>query len=353
MKKILFLLSAVVALTFNIPGASAQNTADGNVMYGYMLASSNNNLDAGLYQFTNPGYKLKWRDNDYDELGDKINTCWYADGKVKGYKLIVVNGSPMIYSYVEFDLQTGATVVKDLHVNEGAQSFIQYNASYDAENDIIYAFGYVRRAEKEYDYGLVKINGSDPLTATMLHPIDDTLPEQPRSMCFNSDDKMLYAINRDCELLRIDPSDGSVTADMRLIYNSDARYISAMVYNADEKKYYWNPNPSDGSSAMATIDPATGKVNVYDKLKYGEEFISLFFAPASAGVDNPAAADTVSITAASGCVTISGYTGTVTVTGIDGRTAAVREVSGTATIDLPSGVYIVQAGTKVAKTFIK
>ena len=235
--------------------APSRITAQGDELYGYLLVSDDDEYEPGLYEFQAEGYEMKWADEDYYDSDEKLMSCWYDDGKIKGYKLRIVAGNPFYYAYCEYDFATGEILennVVDLEVP--VQSCMRYNGCYDPKNDMIYAFGYVAQSNGSFKYGLAKASGSDPLTATLIRGLDTTLPDTPRSMTFNTEDNMLYAIDANSQFLRINPADGSIEVCYTLDLEKEVKYVSGLYYNPIKKIYYWNPNFSDGSSAMATIN---------------------------------------------------------------------------------------------------
>jgi len=90
---------------------------------------------------------------------------------------------------------------------------------------------------------------------------------------------------------------------------------------------------------------------VYDK---GESRHSNKVGATPSGIGSAATDDAVSITATTGKVIVRGLAeGTVKVTSTDGRTVALQPAAPTVRVSLPAGIYIVTAGTKVAKVAVK
>ena len=86
----------------------------------------------------------------------------------------------------------------------------------------------------------------------------------------------------------------------------------------------------------------------------GESRPSDMFDILMSGISGISAGNGISISASTGKVTITGLAeGFVTVTSADGRIVAREEAAPTVQIDLTPGVYIVNAGTSVAKVAVR
>lgn len=73
----------------------------------------------------------------------------------------------------------------------------------------------------------------------------------------------------------------------------------------------------------------------------------------ASGLNTVSDSAAVIIAGGKGCINVSGFTGDVTVVKADGRKAAAQNVEGTASIHVENGIYIVKAGSKVAKVIVK
>lgn len=243
-------------------------TALGDNIFGYLgYCDETGNLPVGYYELQPKGAKLLWEDPYYEQTGLACNNVAKIDNKIVGYIQDQVFG--MLYGiyYVEFDAETGEVLRID-------EQDIEFNKSN------IGLFAYNPDDETFYGYG--SYNGTrcflsapawEPFNYKMIKPLQGH--EMCLSMCYNPVEKAIYGVNMSYELVKI-ASDGRQTKIMNLNIQNGDSYVTGITYSARSNVYYWNINYKDGTAAMATIDPASKKVDVYEELSHCEEYYNLF-----------------------------------------------------------------------------
>ncbi|MDE7350449.1 MAG: hypothetical protein K2N25_05230 [Muribaculaceae bacterium] len=243
-------------------------TALGDNIFGYLgYCDDTADLPVGYYELEPQGAKLLWEDPYFAETGLACNNVAKTGNKIVGYVQDEVFG--MLYGiyYVEYDAETGEVLTVD-------EQDIEFNRGY------IGLFAYNPEDDKFYGYG--SFNGTrcylsapawEPFNYSMIKPLQGR--EMCVSMCYNPVEKAIVGINLNYELVKIG-KDGRQTKIMDLNVKNGDSYVTGMVYSPRSNVYYWNINYTDGTAAMATIDPVNKKLDVYEELDHCEEYYNLF-----------------------------------------------------------------------------
>lgn len=243
-------------------------TALGDNIFGYLgYCDDPSEQPVGYYELQPHGAQLLWADPYYTETGLLCKNVAKIDNKIAGYAQDEVLGLLYGIFYVEYDAETGEVLRVD-------EQDIEFNRSY------IGLFAYNPEDDSFYGYGSYK-GTRCYLSAPAWEPFNYKMIKKQQgremclSMCYNPVEKSIVGINLNYELVKIG-DDGRQTKIMDLNVRNGDTYVTGMVYCPKSNLYYWNINYTDGTAAMATIDPVSKKVDVYEKLYNCEEYYNLF-----------------------------------------------------------------------------
>ncbi len=243
-------------------------TALGDNIYGYLgYCDDSGDLPVGYYELQPKGTKLLWKDPYFEESRLACNNVAKIDNKLAGYVQDQIFGMLFGIYYVEYNAETGEVLTVD-------EQNIEFNKDY------IGVFTYNPEDDRFYGYG--SCNGTRCfLSAPAWEPFNYKMIKQQQgremciSMCYNPVEKAIVGINLNNELVKIG-ADGRQTKIMDLNLRNVDTYVTGLVYSPRSNVYYWNINFTDGTAAMATIDPASKKLDIYENLDHCEEYYNLF-----------------------------------------------------------------------------
>lgn len=251
----------------------ARLTAGGSSIYGYMGYSEADDFAAGLYQFQNPGFSLKWDDPIYQDATMSLNTGWLRDGRVCGFIPYYYLGQLVTVIYIELDFATGYPLVfADQDISKGAYEI----ATYNTQDGYIYGYGF----DETGQWLFMRSPSDNPFAVECMRTLDSRHENEICSaLTYNDKDKSLYGVNADCELVKITPS-GEQTKVMQMS-KYVLPYISGLCYSKPEDKFYWNatvkaPGYLSEVSYLYTVDTAKGDVKEIDEFENCEQFMFLF-----------------------------------------------------------------------------
>lgn len=248
---------------------SSKVNAMGDNIFGYLSYSIDYDQRPGLYEFINSGVEKIWEDPVYPERYIAASSLSLQDMVLKGYSIDASYGGYVIFGvyYVEYSFETGENLT--FRQQEGSTSSFMQCIALDAADGLFYGYG---KYEDEPAFLSAPVN--DPFNYTLISYIADT-EDACLSLCLNTDDNCLYGVNGKYEFVRIS-KDGTQSVVMNLDIEDGGSYNSGLVYNPASQLYYWNLIRFDESSAMATINPAENKFDIYEELYNREQFKSLF-----------------------------------------------------------------------------
>ena len=215
------------------------------------------------------GLSKVWEDPVYGERYIAASSLSLQDGKLKGYSIDASYGGYVIFGvyYVEYNFETGENLVFNQQEGE-TSTFIQCSI-FDPTEERFYGYG-----KYEDEPAFLSAPAGNPFDYTLIAPLADT-EDACLSLCYNSTDNEIYGINGKYEFVKVS-KDGNQSAIMSLDIEDGGHYNSGLVYNPSSQLYYWNIIRNDESTAMATIDAATGKLDIYEEFSNNEQFRSLF-----------------------------------------------------------------------------
>lgn len=241
--------------------------ANGDNIYGFLIYSTDEEAPVGVYEFaTTEQPKFLW-----EYAGGSPSGFGYSNGQIHGYSISSFWGILLGISYESYDATTGEVVAfeeQDLSQNN---SYFQ-SVTCDAEEEMMYGYGRYG-AEGELVYMAAPM--SDPFNYTVVKSIDPASGELCMSLTYNAYDDQIYGVNLNYEFVRINDN-GDQEVLMQLDVPDGATYLTGLAYDPISSLFYWNINRKDESAAMATIDLKNKKLNVYQELANGEEYLSLF-----------------------------------------------------------------------------
>lgn len=252
----------------DVRAGQSRITSLGDNIFGYLgYCDDPTDQPVGYYELQPNGATLLWEDPYYIETGLSCKNVAKIDNKIAGYVQDEVLGLLYGIYYVEYDAETGEVLRVD-------EQDIEFNRSY------IGLFAYNPEDDSFYGYGSYK-GTRCYLSAPAWEPFNYKMIKKQQgremclSMCYNPVEKSIVGINLNYELVKIG-DDGRQTKIMDLNVRNGDTYVTGMVYSPKSNLYYWNINYTDGTAAMATIDPVGRKVDVYEKLYNCEEYYNLF-----------------------------------------------------------------------------
>ena len=258
-------LAALGGMALWAAGMSAAPNIQGDI-YGY-IGFIDYDEPAGLYHFTNDGFKLMWECPMYIDKFDysMLSNGWYYNEKIYGFCLETANGGAATsYYFSEIDFETGALInFKWIDAAEDGTGYF-YLASFDPENELIY--GFYNRGDSYY-WSSAPLN--DPSRVSV---ISSRLSQEQQciSLCYNGVDGYFYAVTKDSKFIRIEPSTGAQTEISSVPFaNNDPNYVTGLVYSPKDECFIWNSNLTNYDSFLYTITPE-GQFDLWQTLKYEE-----------------------------------------------------------------------------------
>lgn len=250
------------------PGTVLREAApQGQTIHGYQ-GTSIYGVPCGVYR-TNTDAELEFRFiDDYTASGYSLTTGWMREGRL----CVMAELSFFDISdlrFLELDPYTGYIYGdRKIEISDPVTTFPNYlpaywSSAYDPEADKVYGY---TSSENGMGYAYFSAPGNDPSATVCVRTPDYS--EICVSLAFNTDDGMLYGINRDDDFVKIDPATGEQTVVMPTGLHT--RYaIAGMLYLPESKKFILETLETDEVYAIAEIDPTTKTVT---KLGYFDNF---------------------------------------------------------------------------------
>lgn len=266
------------------PGAVLREVApQGKVLQGYQ-STGIYGVPCGVYRMnTNAELEFRFID-DYSAYGYSLTTGWMREGRL----CVLAELSFFDIAdlrFLEVDPYTGYIYEdREIDILDPVTTFPNYlpaywSSAYDPEADKVYGY---TSSENGMGYAYFSAPGNDP-SATVCVSTPD-YREICISLAFNTDDGMLYGINRNDDFVRIDPATGEQTVVMPTGLRT--RYaIAGMLYLPESKKFILETIEVDETYAIAEIDLATKTVT---KLSYFDNFEQFPFFYMADAVADPA-----------------------------------------------------------------
>lgn len=250
------------------PSPGSKVTALGDNIFGYLgYCDDTGDLPTGYYELQPKGTQLLWKDPYFEETKLACNNVAKIDNKIVGYAQDQVFGMLFGIYYVEFDAETGEVLTVD-------EQDIEYNKNhlgvftFNPEDDTFYGYGSYNGTRC-----FLSAPAWEPFNYKMIKPLQGK--EMCISMCYNPVEKTLVGVNLNYELVKIG-TNGRQTKIMDLNVRNGDSYVTGLTYSPRSNIYYWNINYTNGTAAMATIDPVNKKLDVYENLEHCEEYYNLF-----------------------------------------------------------------------------
>lgn len=248
--------------------APARITPYGDNIYGFLGFSMDEFQTIGLYEFDETQATLKWADEVYYEEELVPRAYGLHDGIVKGYSIFEYMGYLLGSYYAEYDFESGELI--DFKENDTFEDTFSYlsTAALNTDEGVFFGYG-------SYDDELCFMSApaDDPFNYTYIAPADNET--SCISMCYNPTDGSLYGVTRSYDFVKI-AANGNQEALMHLDVPAGAHYMTGLVFDPASGLFYWNINTEYDEAMMATIDPASLTLDIYDELINGEEYVSLF-----------------------------------------------------------------------------
>ncbi|MDE6670333.1 MAG: T9SS type A sorting domain-containing protein [Muribaculaceae bacterium] len=242
-------------------------TPQGQVLHGYQ-STVVYGVPCGIYRM-NTDAELEFRFiDDYSANGYSLTTGWMREGR------LCVMAELSFFDiadlrFLEVDPYTGYIYEdREIGLADPVTTFPNYlpaywSSAYDPEADKVYGY---TSSENGMDYAYFSAPGNDPSATVCVRTPD--YREVCVSLAFNTDDGLLYGINRNDDFVQINPATGEQTVVMPTGLRT--RYaIAGMVYLPESKKFILETLETDDTYAIAEIDLTTKTVT---KLSYFDNF---------------------------------------------------------------------------------
>ncbi len=247
---------------------AARVTENGGNIYGYSKGGWP--IAGMLYEFTSDNIELMWSN---DTVDPPMGCAYLYDGKLCGPAL-VTNGMSITGGYwSEYDFMTGELLSHEEWnlYEDPIYEIVTYNPS----------DGYVYAMLQWIPKGQGQVFLAKALPTDLKNPVIlGTL--QPGTtvfagMCYDGETDRVYALNHLGELVSIS-SDGEMetlfSVDISSQFDWIKSWMTAMAYSPKDDLIYFTPMSWE-STALATLDPATGEADVYAMTPSGQQFYSL------------------------------------------------------------------------------
>lgn len=236
--------------------------ASGDNIFGY-LGYTMGDSPYGLYEFNDGSQELKWADSLYDLYGIYASNLSLSDGVLKGYSVQMSIFGLSGVDYVEYDFESGE-VLTNIPANLTSATFIQ-TAALNTNENVFYGYG-----AYEGNYAFMSAPADDPFNYTMIKAGSNTC----FAICYNANEDLLIGVDSNFDLVRIDKSSGETTVLSHIDIPDLYPYLAGMVYDPASNLYYFNPQTSDDSSYLASINPATYEITILEEFPNSEQWMS-------------------------------------------------------------------------------
>lgn len=270
------------ALILSATAASSAHAAmpGGSTIYAGLWSSNEQTPAYGIYSLGTDGPELKLADPKGSQVGYPMRSAWIADGKLCGYYVKDNYSVAEEQYFIEIDA-TGATTRFDALSNDCGYMFA---ATFNPDDRCIYGYGLTA----DFSYALLKAPAEDPGNLQVVREFEWDANEECLSIAYNTSDQKLYGINTRGEFVNIDRASGlqKVIAD---VPDGIDGFISGMCYSPKENLFYWNPQFTDGSSAIYTVTADGSNFTKIFDCTHNEQYNFLICPDKAATAESPAA----------------------------------------------------------------
>ena len=241
-------------------------TDGGSSLMGYLIYS-NPVEPSGSYDATLPVPAMVVQDPialESEDYGYNMSPLaqWYSDGVMHSVAQITAFGGMILAGecYYEYDNNGELLAYEDLTLD--AENILMHACLVGSQLIGVGNVGGV--------YGLASAPANDYLAVSLIKPF------------YNEDDKCLYGVNTNGDLMKISLSGDETTVIgseemMSQIEGFAPNYTAGMAYVPNERMIYYNPQTED-VSYLYSFNPATGKLNYELTYENGVEF-SMMYTP--------------------------------------------------------------------------
>lgn len=238
--------SLAAVLILSAAAASPVHAAmpGGSTVYAGLWSTNEDTPVYGIYSLGTDGPELKLADPKGSQIGYPMRSGWIADGKLCGYYVKESYSIVEEHYYIEVDASGATTRFDPLPDNCG----YMFAATYNPDERCIYGYGLTG----DYSYALLKAPADNPGNIQSVREFEWDSDEECLSIAYNTSDQKLYGVNARGKFVTIDKTSGiqKIIADTP---DGTDGIISGMCYSPKEDLMYWNPQFTDGSSAIYTV----------------------------------------------------------------------------------------------------
>ncbi len=263
-----------------IPRAVMRAVApEGKILQGYQ-GTQVYGVPSGIYRLNTDAEEELLFVDDYTAQGYTLNIGWMREGKLwVTAELSIFDIAD--YRLLELDPYTGEICSdQEILLADPVTTFNNYlpviwSSAYDEASDRIYGYG---SSENGRGYAFSSAPGNDLNRTECVREVN--YREVCVSLAFNPEDGLLYGINRNDDLVSIDPATGNQTVVMAT--GLSTRYaIAGMLYLPDTKKFLLETLETDDSYCLAEIDLATKTLTRLCYFDQMEQYPFLFLTDAA------------------------------------------------------------------------
>ena len=240
-------------------------TARGVNLYGYLSYTLNNEMP-GMYEFTEDGYDLFWKDPMVALGGPQAMEGWYVDGQYWGISYTNFMGYMVNYDEFIIDFEAGQLISYESHLYDASVMFV--NVAMNPDDDKVYGFAF------DYD-----IDGNIYWASADRDFIADAVSIKPANdfycyaLAYNPEDGYFYGVTDEQKFIRISTEGNYIELADLNGYNF-AEYVTGMIYSQEIGGFYWAAYFNDDTSALAILSP-TGNVEFVEEFSWGPNFTAL------------------------------------------------------------------------------
>ena len=251
----------------------------GKVLMGYQTSTMYDE-PMGVYRLNDNAEQELLFVDDYTSKGYTLNQGWLRNGRL----CVTAEYAPfniVDYRFLQIDPFTGE-ILKNTKIDifDPVTTFPNYlptfwSSAYDPKTDTVYGY---TAAENGQGYAFYAAPGDDPSKAECVKTPD--FKEVCVSIAFNPDDDMIYGVNRNDDLVKIDPKTGNQTVVMAT--GMDTRYsVTGLLYVPETKKFLWSFALVDYTYGLAEIDIEKKSVTTLCEYDNFQQYSFLFMPESS------------------------------------------------------------------------
>lgn len=253
---------------------------EGKILQGHQNTSSYG-VPRGVYRMNTDAELEKLFTNDYIDRGYSMTAGWMREGRLCMVADLSIFDIVDL-RYLEVDPFTGEILTDNqIPLRDPVTEFVNYlpaywSAAYDESKDRVYGY---TSSENGQGYAFFSAPGNDPSKSVCVRTPD--YKEICISLAFNPEDGMLYGVNRNDDLVKINPATGLQTVVMPTGVRT--RYaIAGMVYVPESGKFLLETMDTDYTNTLSEIDLNTQTLTHLAYFDNFEQFPILYLADASA-----------------------------------------------------------------------